>query len=251
VNIEQNRVGSCVQRCPESEPDPEFMDPAPTNAATNIHTIEFHFAIMSRAPIQDEKGFTLIHPDGSVEKGMLANGGLERSGVPEGAYRMKFEYIENCGWERNVAVGEPKVLMGVNTKGMAHGTPVIFFVHERFQRRDNPRAALKAEIRGNHACATFKYKQKVGELAGGHFIIEVTIGKKRAFSNVLRIQRYPLDHLAGVQQRLKELGYDPGPTDGIFGSLTEKAVRAFQKHNPELLLDGIPGPLTRRELSNA
>ncbi|MBO8157617.1 MAG: peptidoglycan-binding protein [Bacillaceae bacterium] len=37
------------------------------------------------------------------------------------------------------------------------------------------------------------------------------------------------EQIANVQQMLKGLGYDPGRTDGYFGSKTEKAVKAFQQ----------------------
>lgn len=46
-----------------------------------------------------------------------------------------------------------------------------------------------------------------------------------------------------VQQLLKDLGYDVGEVDGIFGSGTETAVRAFQTE-VELETDGIVGPRT-------
>jgi peptidoglycan hydrolase-like protein with peptidoglycan-binding domain len=42
---------------------------------------------------------------------------------------------------------------------------------------------------------------------------------------------------------LESLGYDVGPIDGIFGPLTEKAVRKFQKDN-KLVVDGIVGQET-------
>ena len=32
-----------------------------------------------------------------------------------------------------------------------------------------------------------------------------------------------------VQKLLKELGYDPGPIDGLFGNRTNKAIKEFQK----------------------
>ena len=55
-------------------------------------------------------------------------------------------------------------------------------------------------------------------------------------------------HIAGdapckIQTRLKELGYDPGSVDGIFGEKTRKAVVAFQRDNG-LSQDGIAGPKT-------
>lgn len=34
-----------------------------------------------------------------------------------------------------------------------------------------------------------------------------------------------------VQKKLKEIGYDPGPADGVFGKKTEKALIQFQKNN--------------------
>jgi hypothetical protein len=46
-----------------------------------------------------------------------------------------------------------------------------------------------------------------------------------------------------LQQRLKELGFDPGPIDGIFGPKTRHAVRAFQGHE-RIDVDGIVGPQT-------
>jgi hypothetical protein len=46
-----------------------------------------------------------------------------------------------------------------------------------------------------------------------------------------------------VQQRLCELGYEPGPIDGIYGPVTEAAVLAFQADNL-LKIDGIVGPIT-------
>src|SRR5690606_10404572 len=53
------------------------------------------------------------------------------------------------------------------------------------------------------------------------------------------VQKVPLgrtltEGLAGddvklVQQRLKDLGFDPGPIDGIFGTMTKQSVWAFEK----------------------
>ena len=52
-----------------------------------------------------------------------------------------------------------------------------------------------------------------------------------------------------VQQRLKELGYDPGPVDAIFGPKSARAVRAFQyKYRDFLIVDGIVGPQTWKML---
>jgi N-acetylmuramoyl-L-alanine amidase len=63
----------------------------------------------------------------------------------------------------------------------------------------------------------------------------------------------PLDQVgdagvSGVQARLRNMGYDPGPIDGIDGPRTKEAVRAFQEDNPPLKVDGICGPKTRAVL---
>jgi peptidoglycan hydrolase-like protein with peptidoglycan-binding domain len=50
-----------------------------------------------------------------------------------------------------------------------------------------------------------------------------------------------------IQTLLSDSGYEPGPIDGIFGSLTDRAVRAFQAARG-LLIDGIVGPATLGEM---
>jgi peptidoglycan hydrolase-like protein with peptidoglycan-binding domain len=50
-----------------------------------------------------------------------------------------------------------------------------------------------------------------------------------------------------IQQRLKALGYDPGPVNGIFGSETLSAVKAFQASH-HLTPDGVVGPATWKSL---
>lgn len=52
-----------------------------------------------------------------------------------------------------------------------------------------------------------------------------------------------------LQRRLRELGYDPGPVDGVFGPRTETAVQAFQRDS-NLRPDGIVGPRTRANLDS-
>lgn len=50
-----------------------------------------------------------------------------------------------------------------------------------------------------------------------------------------------------VQRKLKELGYYTGAVDGIFGTATKNAVKAFQK-NCGITADGIAGPKTLKFL---
>ena len=53
-----------------------------------------------------------------------------------------------------------------------------------------------------------------------------------------------------VQQRLRDLGYWIGPIDGVFGTLTEQAVFAFQGWEG-ITRDGVVGPETRATLADA
>jgi N-acetylmuramoyl-L-alanine amidase len=56
------------------------------------------------------------------------------------------------------------------------------------------------------------------------------------------------DGVSGMQARLRNMGYDPGPIDGILGPLTEAAIAEFQADNPPLKVDGVCGPQTRARL---
>jgi N-acetylmuramoyl-L-alanine amidase len=58
---------------------------------------------------------------------------------------------------------------------------------------------------------------------------------------------YVGDDVAVLQQRLLDMGFDPGRVDGYFGTQTETAVREFQR-NVGLLPDGTVGPKTLRAL---
>ena len=52
-------------------------------------------------------------------------------------------------------------------------------------------------------------------------------------------------NVLSTQKRLRELGFDPGPIDGIRGRRTIGAIKRFQAANG-LEADGIVGPLTTR-----
>lgn len=58
------------------------------------------------------------------------------------------------------------------------------------------------------------------------------------------------DNVRYLQQSLTNIGYNPGPIDGIFGSKTETAVRLFQK-DKGLVVDGIVGDNTWNAIYNA
>jgi N-acetylmuramoyl-L-alanine amidase len=58
---------------------------------------------------------------------------------------------------------------------------------------------------------------------------------------------YVGDDVTALQERLAELGFDTGRVDGVFGPLTEAALKGFQK-DYGLVPDGVCGPRTLRAL---
>lgn len=75
-------------------------------------------------------------------------------------------------------------------------------------------------------------KQKEDESTQKTEVISMTI-KKGANGENVKI----------IQQKLKDLGYEVGTVDGIFGDKTKKAVKTFQE-DKGLSVDGIVGPKT-------
>jgi N-acetylmuramoyl-L-alanine amidase len=68
---------------------------------------------------------------------------------------------------------------------------------------------------------------------------------KRSFQWNLRIGALdPIDTVSGMQARMRNLAFDPGPVDGIVGPLTRAGTRAFQA-TYSCRVDGIFGPETR------
>ena len=68
-------------------------------------------------------------------------------------------------------------------------------------------------------------------------------GKEKCLENIGYSYRTTGPVCALLQLTLAELGFEPGPPDGIFGRRTEAALRAYQK-SADLTADGIAGPAT-------
>ena len=55
--------------------------------------------------------------------------------------------------------------------------------------------------------------------------------------------------VVGTQESLAQLGYDPGPADGLMGPRTEAAIREYQSEH-SLLIDGRPSNELSRHLAS-
>jgi lysozyme len=82
-----------------------------------------------------------------------------------------------------------------------------------------------------------------GTLAIGSFVRDLEIGYLNPPSETGD------EGVSGMQARLANLGFDPGPVDGQLGPRTKAAIRAFQAQNPPLVVDGICGPQTLEKLN--
>jgi hypothetical protein len=58
-----------------------------------------------------------------------------------------------------------------------------------------------------------------------------SIGKPEGGSEEVDHNISNQDEIYKIQKRLTELGYQPGPADGIMGKMTKKAIKNFQKDN--------------------
>ena len=75
------------------------------------------------------------------------------------------------------------------------------------------------------SCESVKYSVKyvknelssIGKPEGGSEEVDPNISKQ--------------DEIYKIQKRLIELGYEPGPSDGIMGKMTKRAIKNFQKDN--------------------
>ena len=73
-----------------------------------------------------------------------------------------------------------------------------------------------------------EYPEKENELRSNFF---AALDKKLGASSFNNTNKTSSQTVYKVQERLKELGYDPGPVDGILGGKTKNAIISFQKDN--------------------
>jgi N-acetylmuramoyl-L-alanine amidase len=103
------------------------------------------------------------------------------------------------------------------------------------------------------AAAVRKFQQKCGLQPTGvvdDHTYQKLVFESHKLGDRLLYLHYPFlkgKDVLELQKILKSFGFNPGPLDGIFGPLTEKAVREFQM-SAGLAPDGIVGPQTLEKL---
>jgi N-acetylmuramoyl-L-alanine amidase len=81
-----------------------------------------------------------------------------------------------------------------------------------------------------------------GKLIIGSFVRELAIGDLNPPAETED------NGISGIQARLANLGFGPGPVNGAGGPRTEAAIQAFQAEHPSLPADGVCGPETLAKL---
>jgi hypothetical protein len=125
---------------------------------------------------------------------------------------------------------------------------------------DKPRKEITCVLEiNNHSSGTPAKTDAQGklefEIPEEVSVARLLVGENRSEVYEVRVGHLdPIDEVSGYQQRLSNLGYPLGETDGIEGPLTKSAVRSFQDYEnfiagtEVLKVDGIMGPKTKARL---
>lgn len=94
-----------------------------------------------------------------------------------------------------------------------------------------------------------------GRYSGGHPSRAIARGVRDASARQTIPVQSELDSMTSsdvrkAQERLAQIGFDPGPADGMLGRKTEDALRAFQRQYDAAETDAL-GPLTIKRLEEA
>ena len=69
-----------------------------------------------------------------------------------------------------------------------------------------------------------------------------------SISDIVYSQDYESEIVLKAQKNLQELGYNPGPLDGIYGKKTQRALKKFQ-HDNDLSITGKLDSMTKEKLN--
>ncbi len=132
-------------------------------------------------------------------------------------------------------VEEGQLIGWVGDSGNAEATPphLHFELYDHRGVSVNPYQALRVAETGTPSCV----------LSG-----TADFGGLLNTARLLRTGTRGTD-VTGLQRFLSAVGFEPGPADGVFGPLTDAALRSFQSDRG-LIVDGIAGPQTLFAISD-
>lgn len=132
-----------------------------------------------------------------------------------------------------------------------HGSPRVRWVQRRLVALGYAPGPVDGRF-GPLTAAAVRRFQATRRLAADADVGPITAAELRRAAPVTRLgagydRRHGLRTVRSIQRRLRQLHYSPGPLDGRFGPLTERAVERFQSDHG-LDVDGEVGPETRVRL---
>jgi hypothetical protein len=204
----------------------------------------FEYVTDTGHPVTDEGGFELWGPGGFIEKGKLSNGRVHRKGVVSGQYELRVRALTSARWSTLSTSPFEPVRLTVRTKNLPDGTPLVIAIRPAHAAPDAASIRLQVKVQADCAAATWSYEQAVGGRLREDFEFEVTLDKKRATSQVLRVVPHPPTTPRGAQERLRALGYDPGPAADEPTASLRAALQRYQEDHPPLVPSGELDPFT-------
>ena len=218
--------------------------PSARPSAVRTHELRFEYVTNTGHPITDDDGFELRGPGGAVQKGKLANGRLQRTGVEPGAYELRTRSIKSACWSTTSAGPFEPVELLVTTRGFPDGTRVELVIRPAHGPPDESGFRIQGEIKSDQARATWVYEQAIGGRLTEELRFEVSAGRKHACSDRLTVSAHASGTPQGTQERLRARGYDAGPPADDWSAPLRAALRRYQSEHPPLIASGELDPLT-------
>lgn len=157
-------------------------------------------------------------------------------------------FLQQLGWEAGLRWGrEVRLPQNFDWEqvGRKNKQPLNYWRERGVTRADGaplPRADVEAAliVPAGHAGPAFLVYHNFHVIMGwnrsesyaisvGHLADRINGGGDLLNPPDLSVKRIAKDRIKAMQARLNELGYDAGPADGIMGSGTRSALRAYQK----------------------
>lgn len=236
-------------RTPSTAPESRPPARSPSSAA-RTHELRFEYVTNTGHPITDDAGFELRGPGGGVQKGKLANGRLERTGVAPGAYELRTRCIKSARWSSTTASPFEAVELIVSTQGLPDGTPLDIVIRSACGPPDATGVRIRGELSSDQMRLTWTYEQAIRGRFRDRLQFEVSAGGKHARSNFLAINAHPSGTARGTQERLRAQGYAPGPPADEWTGALRTALRRYQSDHPPLLAHGELDPFTLEQLDD-
>jgi hypothetical protein len=232
-------------------PPPMPLAQAVEQVAEGPDALELEVRTAWGAPVEDDAGFELVFPDGRREEAKLSAGRFRKEQAGARNVRVRFRFISECRWSLPSAKEGEDVDLRVFTSGLGNGTPVTLRVYDAWRTADQGTLHEQTvQVQDNLAVGRWRFAPGPGAAARGDFVFEAESGSNWATSGVLRVEPFPVDDVRGVKQRLRQLGYDPGPVDAALNAAVRDALKQFQADVGLVQPEGELTPLTREALES-